>query len=205
MRRILIILLILSVTMLILWVFAGRQISLIAEKFGTLEITSEPVKSLVFESGGVSGSLIVNGLHLSLDRADLNARAPNVGTTKDNQVALSFAGKVFAFGPSKPTSDDSAQLTTSPDARDVAIIERRRGILSWIVEPHFQDIGHQSWERHTYYQLFWRKPNGDQLRLLWRYEQVILPNEKRWPLDETLSPPIHPTGLIQIDISTATR
>jgi hypothetical protein len=140
-----------------------------------------------------------------MDPADLNAPAPNMGTTKDNQVALSFGGKVFPFGPSKPTNDDSAQLTTSAEAGDVATIERRRSVLNWIVEPHFKNIGYQIWQRNAYYQLFWRKQNGSQLQLLWRYEQVFHSDEKRWPLDESLSPPIHPAGLIRIDISSTAR
>jgi hypothetical protein len=200
MRKILITLLVVIATMSILWIFAGRQISLILERFGTIEVTSEPIKSLVYESGSGNGALIINGLHFTLDPADPDARAPNIGTTKDNQFALSFGGKVFPFGPSIKASDDSGQLAAAPEAEDLATFQRRRGVLNWIIPSDLKAAPTSMW-RHIYYRVVWQKKDRARLEMVWRYEQ---PAAKTWPLDSGVAP-IHPSGLIRIDISNVSR
>jgi hypothetical protein len=202
MRKILIALLIVIVMMSILWVFIGRQLSLVAEHFGTVETTSTPIKSLVYEKGGAYGGFIINTVHVDLGPADPDAAAPNVGTTKDNQFAVSFNGKVFAFGPLTSASDTD-QLATAPQPGDEATIETRRSIFSWIIPPDFKTGRSVMWIRHLYYVLLWKKQDGAKLEMTWRYEQPFIP-EKGWPPDETLSP-IYPVGLIRIDISNAVR
>ncbi len=198
MRKILItlgILIAFVVSVLAVWIFGGRQISLFLDRFGTIETASNRVKSLVYEGDGTGGILHINDLNLSLN--DRNGPAPSIGTTKNDQVGLANGGKVFAFGPARSEVEN---LAVVPSADDDASIEIRRSILSWPTPFDFNFMTGQSpsWKRHLYYRLLWKKPSGAKLEMLWRYEQYFYPG-KGWASGFM----IHEgsTGLIQLDIS----
>src|SRR5204862_1774413 len=87
-----------GVAILAAWIFGGRQLSLFVDRFGTIEIASTPINSIVYEGSGSGGILIVNDAGLSLNETAPNL-SPSMGSTKDNQFALASGGKVFAFGP----------------------------------------------------------------------------------------------------------
>ena len=102
MRRTLITLLILVACVIagsVLWIFGGRQLSLFIDRFGTVETASARINSITYEGSGTGGILRVNDLALSLNAADSTCSTPNIGSTKDGQLALAAGGKVFAFGP----------------------------------------------------------------------------------------------------------
>ena len=200
MRKILITLLIvvvLAIAMSILWIFGGRQLSLYVDRFGTIEAGSIPIKSLTYEGNGTGGTLVVNDLRLDLSPADSHDSPPHVGTTKDEQIALSFGGKVFAFGPLLSETDT---LATAPQSGDDASISIRHSYLSW---PTFFDLNFvsgraPSWKRHLYNQLTWNQPNGAKLEMLWRYEQYFYPGDG-WATGMMTREGV--TGLIRVDIS----
>src|SRR5438876_578850 len=171
MRKILItlgILVAFLIAILASWIFAGRQISLFLDRFGTIEMTSARINSIVYEGSGTGGILHVDDLALSLN--DRNGPRPNIGTTKNGQLGLADGGKVFAFGPPRSEAEN---LSTVPPAGDDASIQVRRSILSWPTPFDFNFMtGHSpSWKRHLYYELRWKKPSGTTLDVLWRYEQ----------------------------------
>ena len=179
MRRILItllILIVLVVTMSILWMFGGRQLSMFVDQFKRIETASVPIKALVYEGSGTAGVLRINNdLGLNLTPADPKTVPPNIGTTKDGQLALSFGGKVFAFGPPK---SDAESLATAPQSGDDAGTSIQHSVLSWI-EPlnfNFMTGKSPSWKRHQYYRLTWRKQNGAKLEMVWSYEQYFYPD-----------------------------
>ena len=201
MRKILIALLLLIVTMSILWVFDGRQLSLLVDRFGTIETSSRPIKTLAYEGNGTGGLLHVEDLTLSLNEVELGGARPNIGTTKEGQIALSFGGKVFSFGPTQPGIEN---LGTGLPAGDDATIAIQHSAINW---PNFFEINFitgksPSWKRHVYQKLLWKKPNGAKLEMLWRYEQYFYP-EDRWTAAFMSRP--GSTGLIRIDISNAGR
>src|SRR5438309_6188776 len=108
MRRVLIkvaIVVTLLVAMSILWIFGGRQLSLLLDRFGTVELISAPIRSISYEGNGRGGILRVNDLALSLN--SLNPRLPSleIGTTKDDQVTLSLSGQVFSFVDRRGSQD----------------------------------------------------------------------------------------------------
>lgn len=204
MRKILITIaavILLAVTMSILWIFAGRHIALFLDRFGTIETASIPIQSLTYEGSGAGGTLLLNDLRLSLSPADSRTLPPNVGTTKDEQLALSFAGKVFAFGPSHSETDN---LATKRPANDDAVIIIRHSYLSWPTpfDVNFMSGHSPSWKRHLYYQIVWKKPDGTKLEMLWRYEQYFYPGD-RWTTGMMTREGF--TGLIRVDISGAAR
>ena len=197
MRKILITLAIfiaLAIALLATWIFGGRQISLFLDRFETIEKTSARIHSLVYEGNGTGGVLRVNELGLSLN--DRNEPALSVGTTKDDQLGLANAGKVFPFGPARSESEN---LTVVPPAGDDAFVEIRRSILSWPTpfELNFMTGQSPSWKRHLYYRIRWKKSDGAQLEMLWRYEQYFYPGSG-WA--SGFMTRVGSTGLIQVSI-----
>jgi hypothetical protein len=175
MRKILItlgILIAFVVVILATWIFGGRRISLLLDRFGTIEITSARINSITYEGNGTGGILHVNDLALSLN--DRNGPTPSVGTTKNDQLGLADHGKVFAFGSARSEAEN---LATAPPTGDAAFIEIRRSVLSWPTpfELNFMTGQSPSWKRHLYYRLLWKKPSGAKLEMLWRYEQYFYP------------------------------
>ena len=181
MRKFLIKLLIviaLALTMSILWAFEGRQLSLFVDRLGTVAITSTPISSLTYEGNGTGGVIVINDLRLDLTPADSQSASPNIGTTKDEQLALSLGGRVFAFGPLPAASGNASEnLSTKPSAGEIASLEIRHSVLSWITPFNLNFMTGQSPSRirHMYYRLIWKKQSGPKLEMLWRYEQHFLP------------------------------
>ncbi len=197
MRKILITLAIfigLAIAWLAAWIFAGRQISLFLDHFGTIEKTSARIQSLVYEGDGTDGILRVNDLELSLN--DTNDLALNIGTTKDDQLGLANAGKVFPFGP---TPSEMQNLGVVPPAGDDAVVEMRQSVLSWPTpfELNFMTGQSPSWKRHLYYRIRWKKADGAELEMLWRYEQYFYPGSG-WA--SGFMTRAGSTGLIQVSI-----
>jgi len=154
------------------WIFYGHQISLLLDRFGTIEMSSTRINSLAYQGNGTGGILHVNDFGLSLN--DRNGPAPSIGTTKNDQLALADRGKVFAFGPVRTEAEN---LATVPPAGDDASIEIRRSILNWPTpfEVNFMSGHSPSWKRHLYYRVRWKKSSGATLEMLWRYEQYFYP------------------------------
>src|SRR3982751_374650 len=134
MRRILIALLVVIVTMSILWLWRGRDLSMLIDRFKLIKTRSLPIKTIAYEGNGAGGILRVEDLDLSLNEVPLGAAQPNIGTTKDDQLALSFGGKVFPFGPIQP---GTGSLATATPSGDVATISIQHSPISW---PNFFEI-----------------------------------------------------------------
>jgi hypothetical protein len=185
-----------------LWIFGGRQLSLLADRFGTIETTSTTITSISYGGSGSGGILYVNDLALGLNETLLQAGSPNVGTTKDGQLALSIGGQVFAFGPLR--SSESDQLTTNRPSDDDASIAIRHSVISWPTPFEFNFMtGHSpSWKRHFYQRLVWKKSSGAKLEMLWRHEQYFYPSDG-WV--NGLMTNEGSTGLIRVDISNRAR
>ena len=180
MQRILILLAIVVLTaaaLIALWIFSGREISSFVDRYWTVETRSAPIQSITYEGTGTGGSLIVDGVSLSLNdlRPDLSL---SVGSTKDNQLAVASSGKVFPFGPLKTASDDgSERLIAAPPPGDRAFLATRHGVLSWPTpfDLNLMNGRSPSWKRHMYQEIRWKKSSGANLELLWRYEQFFYP------------------------------
>jgi hypothetical protein len=181
------------------WVFGGRQLSLFMDRFGTIETTSARIDSIAYEGSGTGGVLRTNDLALSLN--ETNGLTPNIGTTKDDQLALAAGGKVFAFGPlSSPADSADDHLAATLQAGDDASLTIRRSVLNWPTPFDFNFMTGQSpsWKRHIYYQRLWNKPSGAKLEMLWRYEQYFYPGNG-WASGFMTRE--GSTGLISVDIS----
>src|SRR5438445_10402411 len=201
MRRLVFVFLILIVMMSILWLWRGRDLSMLIDRFELIETSSRPIKTITYEGNGAGGILHVDDLDLSLNEVELGTAQPSIGTTKDDQLALSFGGKVFPFGP---TQSGTGSLVAATPSGDVATISIQHSAISW---PNFVDINFMTgksplWKRHIYQKLVWKKPTGAKLEILWRYEQYFYP-EDRWT--EAVMTRPGSTGLLRVNISNAAR
>src|ERR1700680_4897500 len=181
------------------WIFGGRQLSLFMDRFGTIETTSARINSIAYDGSGTGGVLRINDLALSLNKT--NGPTPNMGTTKDDQLALAAGGKVFAFGPLSSTADNTDDhLAATLQADDDASLTIRHSVLSWPTPFDFNFMTGQSpsWKRHIYYRLLWKKPSGAELERLWGYEQYLYPG-LGW--GSGFMTREGSTGLIGVDIS----
>jgi len=198
MRKILLtlgIFIVLAIVILASWIFQGRHISLFLDRFGSIEMTSARINSIAYNGTGTGGTLRVNDLQLSLN--DRNDPAPSIGTTKNDQLAVANGGKVFAFGPVQSQEEN---LVAVPPAGDDASIQVRRSILSWPTPFEINVMGgpSPSWKRHLYYRLRWKKPSGEKLEMLWRYEQYFY-SANGWASGFMTYK--DSTGLIEVDIT----
>jgi hypothetical protein len=177
-----------------IWIFGGRQVSLFIDRYRTIETASARISSINYEGSGTGGILRVNDLALNLN--DTNGRSPNIGSTKDDQLALAAGGKVFAFGPPRSEAEN---LVASPPAGDDASITIQHSILSWPTSFDFNFMTGQSpsWKRHIYYRLLWKKRSGAALQMLWRYEQYFYP-ANGW--GSGFMTREGSTGLVEVDI-----
>ena len=187
------------VTLLAIWIFGGRPISLLMDRWGTIEFASTKISSIAYEGSGTGGWLRVNDLALGLDDASPEI-APSFGSTKDNQFALANNGKVFAFGSLASTTENGSDyLAAVPQAGDDASLSTRRSILSWPTPFDFNFMTGQSpsWKRHLYYQLRWKKASGARLEMDWRYEQYFY-SRNGWAAGFMIRS--GSTGLMRVDI-----
>jgi hypothetical protein len=166
-----------AATLAVLWIFRGREVSSVIDRYWTVETQSVPIQSIAYEGSGTGGILICDGVSFSLN--DLKpGLSLSVGSTKDNQLALATSGKVFPLGPLTSTSEDTGErLATVPPLGDQAFLAIRHSVLSWPtpVDLNFMTGHSPSWKRHIYYEIRWKKSSGANLEMLWRYEQFFYP------------------------------
>jgi len=200
MRRILLALLII-LALMVLWLWRGRDFVSFADRFKTIETSSLPISAISYEGNGTGGTLRVGDIGLALDETLLSGQKPNVGTTKDGQLALSFGGKVFPFGPSISQED---KLSANLPSGDSATILTERSALAWpnFFEVNFMTGNSPKWKRYIYRKLIWKKTNGAKLEMLWRYEQFFYQNDG-WVSAFMVRP--ETTGLIRVEISNTSR
>ena len=200
MRKILIALLII-VGLSVLWLWRGRDVVTFADRFKTVESGSQPIEKITYNGDGSGGSLQIGDVTLSLNEVQLSSGRPNVGTTLDGQVALSYAGRVFAFGH---IPIESQQLQAIRANEDTAALSIEHSVLAW---PNFFEVNYMTgnspkWKRYIYRKLKWSKANGAKLEMVWRYEQFFYANDG-W-VEAFMTRP-ETTGLIRVEISNPPR
>jgi hypothetical protein len=177
-------------------------LSAAVDKFHVVRSSSRPITSITYEGNGSGGILRVNDIELTLNQVELGGAQPSFGTTKDGQLALSFRGKVFPFGPATSETDKLA-VTNVPNG-DAATISIEHSPLPWAnyFEVNFMTGNSPKWKRYTYCKLNWTKHAGAKLQMMWRYEQFFYANNG-W-VEAFMTRP-DATGLIRVEISEAAR
>src|SRR5260370_40491045 len=111
--------LIVIVTTSLLWLWRGRDLSMLIDRFELIETRSRPIKTIAYEGKGAGGILHVEDLDLRLNEVELGAAQPSIGPTKDDQLALSFGGKVFPFDATQAGTENLLAGTTPCDVAPV--------------------------------------------------------------------------------------
>lgn len=191
----------LALALVVFWLWRGRDVVTLADRFKLIETHSEPIDGIAYNSEGSAGALQVGDTRLNLDEVHLPGGQPNVGTTKDGQLALSYSGRVFAFGK---IPVDTQQLRATRAHEDTATLSIEHSALAWpnFFEVNFMTGNSPKWKRYIYRKLNWKKPNGAKLEMLWRYEQFFYQNDG-W-LEAFMVRP-ETTGLIRVEISDASQ
>src|SRR2546430_17432092 len=90
MRKILItlgIVIVFVIAILATWIFEGRQVSLLVDRFVTIEMTSARIHSITYNGRGAGGTLLVNDL--GLRPKVRNDPVPSIGMKKKCKIVLS--------------------------------------------------------------------------------------------------------------------
>ena len=200
MRKISVALLIIAL-LAILWFWRARDVATLVDKFKTIETKSRPIGAITYEGSGTGGTLHVAEIDLTLDDTTLSGSKPNVGTTKDGELALSFRENVFRFGPVLSQDEKLAAKVPSDDNATISI---EHSVLAWpnFFEVNFMTGNSPKWKRYIYQKLTWKKPDGAKLEMLWRYEQYFYRNDG-W-VEAFMTRP-GATGLIRVEIFDASR
>ena len=177
MRKILIALLIVIVTMSILWIFAGRQISSLVDHFKTGVSILTPTSDVAYEGTGEGGVLIIGAHRLRL--APIN---PHVGLTKDNQLAIASGGKLFALGPLQSSENNRLEADALENAPS---FRQEQSYLAWPSVEHGLLV---HLNRNEYYEYVCSARSGQRLRMVWFRDAAQ-----------------NTTSLIRVEISDAAR
>ena len=177
---------------LVAWIAGARQLSLLLDRFHTVEIGSRPVAQLGIERA--SGSVRIN--EISMDTAMPDYRPYPMETKVDSagNFVLRVAGQSITLGSKE---DSSGGPVVRPQAGDRARLHLERSMLSWPtpLEMNFMTGRSPSWKRHVYHRLVWEKATGGRFEMLWRYEQYFY---DQWASGEMTREGT--TGLIRVDI-----
>jgi hypothetical protein len=168
-----------------LWIGAGRQISLLLDRVGTVPIQTLPVTPLAYDGSESGGTLQIGELPMSTQDPDYKPFPLRIRTDSQQRLILMSAGKSFLL---------------AKEPGDQISFTMKRSLLSWPTpfEVNFISGHSPSWKRHVYYVLRWRKTSGARLEMIWRDEQYFYPGDG-WA--NGFMTREGSTGLIRVNIS----
>ena len=153
------------------WVAGGRLLSLLVDRIGTRTIESQEVTEFGLEDLD-GGMLRINHVPFNTSGPDLRPSALRLTLTAHRQLRAESNGRSITLGQ---RADSLGTIRPAP--AESARFRIERSLLSWPTpfEMNFMTGVSPSWKRHLYYRLIWRKQNGANLEMIWRYEQWFYP------------------------------
>ena len=183
--------LVICVFLLLLWVLKGRSLSLALDRLHTVPIESQAVVQLGLRD--VSGGMLrLNDIPFSTVAPDNRPYPVEMKLDTAGSFVVQSRDRAIVLG----RTEDSSGAVLKPTGGDKARLQIDRG-LSWPTpfETNFMTGATPSWRRHLYYRFSWKKPDGRELRMTWRYEQ---PYYQGWASGFMTHE--NTTGLIGVDI-----
>jgi hypothetical protein len=182
------------VVVAIVWLFAGRRISMLLDRFGTLRLRTLPVSPFSCSPGTIWFSDIALSFAEGPETED-----DAVDCDSSGRVVVTISGRPFALGARGARG--GAGFEFAPDPGDQVSLVVDRSLLSWPTPFDFNFMtGHSpSWKRHLYYRLRWSKASGANLTTVWRYEQYFYDSDG-WT--DGFMTRAGSTGLIEAHISS---
>jgi hypothetical protein len=180
-----------------IWLFAGRQVVLLVDRFATTRPEALPNGPLVYSPSGLA---IGDHPNWTMDTHDqpveFRATADDGG-----RLMLHIQDKDFPLGTRiGPTATNGwPDIPFTADPGDDIVFTRSQSLISWptFFVTNFMTGRASSWRRNLYFRLAWRKPSGQRLDMAWRYEQWFYPVDgwsPSWMASDE-------TGLVQLDIA----
>ena len=185
--------------MSILWIFAGRQLSLWLDRFGTADVKTLQLSSVIYEGAVTGGAFRIGDMILlSISAPDDRPFPIDIQSDAHGGFVLTKDTKAFPLGKSRD-ENASAGRQFVPDPGDELVLTTRKSVLSWPTPFDLNLMTGQSpsWKRHLYYRLRWEKPDGPKLQMIWRFEQYFYPGNG-WASGFMTHE--GSTGLIKVDI-----
>ena len=149
------------------WVAGARPLSLLLDRFHTVEIESRPVLKLGLDE--INGGMIrINDVLFDTAAPDYGPGPVRMRVNQKRQLVFESSGQAIVLG------EGTGSLgTIKPGAGETARFKISRSLLSWPTpfEMNFMTGVSPSWKRHLYYRLVWQGPGGGRLEMVWRYEQ----------------------------------
>jgi len=195
------------VALAVLWLFTAHWLSLLVDQVSRAPMASAPASPI-----GWDGVTLQVGGAASAYRLDLEGPGPSypqVATASvdaDKRLVLSVNGRDFVLGArAGDLPAGGTPPTTVPayaaEPGDVGALTVERSWLSWPVFGLNLMTGQSpTWRRDVYYRLSRKKPSGERLDMLWRFEQGFYPGSG-WGSPTGTEDGL--TGLIQAKIEPA--
>ena len=152
------------------WLLAGRQLTLLLDRFLTIGNRSLPVSPIDYNGEG----FLIGQLSMTFGTPDNLRSKLALCPDSANRVVLSDRGRSFTLGPRTNPMDRSGrpEIDFIPEPGDEVTFTTARSALPW---PTPFEVNFMSrspwWKRYVYYRLLWKKPSGARLEMIWRYEQ----------------------------------
>jgi hypothetical protein len=148
------------VVVLVVWILAGRQISMLVDLAKTVFLKSLPATPLAYDGSESAGTFQIGDLELRTEGIDYKPYPMRISWDSQQRPVLSVSGKSFL-------------LSTEPGDETSFTVER--SLMSWPTpfDFNFMTGVSPSWRRHLYYVLRWKKSSGASLKMVWRYEQYF--------------------------------
>jgi len=115
------------------WIFCGRQLSLLVDRYWTVETAFLPIHSVGYEGSGTGGILVVNDVSLSLNDVGPGLSV-SIGSTKDNQFALRAAARFSLSVRWHPRPRTAATVLLPCRLRAIMLSSRR--VTAFLVGRH---------------------------------------------------------------------
>jgi hypothetical protein len=180
------------------WILGGRQILLWLDGFGTAEVRTLSLSSIVYEGADTGGFFRMEEMILGTTAPDNRQFPISVRSNAQGNFVLTKDDKSFPLGKPREANGVAGREFT-PDPDDELVLTIRRSVFSWPtpLDINFMSGHSPSWKRHFYYRLRWKKPTGPKLRMIWRFEQYFYPGDG-WASGFMTHEGT--TGLIKVDI-----
>jgi hypothetical protein len=163
----------LIVALLAGWLVLGRQLTFLVDTFATAGDTQPTTGPFTASSGWLD----VGKIPLELAEIGGERDAVRIDTDDAGRVTLNVHGKTFPLGARAEQTNVGMigpfDTPFAPDPGDSVTFRVAHSVIAWPtpLDLNFMTGNSPSWKRHVYYTLTWRKADGAELTLIWRYEQ----------------------------------
>jgi hypothetical protein len=190
---------------IVVWLWAGRALTLLVDNVIPFPTRSLAVSPLTFHGSEfvVGGESLVITM-LNNENADLQ-----LVTDLQNRVVFSMGRVAFVLGPRTNPVNPNGPLIIDfvADPGDQVRLSAHESLLGWPNPFEFNWLGGSvpRWKKYVYYRLDWTKRSGAQLKMRWRYERDYYLRAARRGWTEPLMKYDFKTGLQSVEILPESR